>query len=356
MDRSVNAGVSAQTGFALQRNTALYILLENYRERFQGNNYFICIEHADDFLFCFLNDEENATKIDAYQSKKKSTGDWTINKTFDGVLETLLKTGDKLDGDLISKSQGYNHRLYFISNKTITLGFKVEDKDKEVSIKEDRCEVAYENLPAELKTKIKDRIDSSLHAELSNLNFCWVDLNRTASKQRNELIGQIINLFEKDIPDPAAAVDTIFTLFHHVELIYNQNNETQLLDETKRVSSERIEGTFDLLTTKAKAFKEWRNQIDNISTQLNIKHFERDSFELKFNSAFELFKDITELEHRKILVFVKGNYMNCKGPSLSQIVVELCDLFSTTFESKFESDDLTAIVYAAYFEATKRMK
>ena len=35
VDSTVNAGVGAQTGFALQRNTALYLLLENYVNKFK---------------------------------------------------------------------------------------------------------------------------------------------------------------------------------------------------------------------------------------------------------------------------------------------------------------------------------
>ena len=57
-DKSTNAGVDAQTGFALQRNSALYLLLEEYHSKFKERKYFICLEHHDDFIFCFLNENE----------------------------------------------------------------------------------------------------------------------------------------------------------------------------------------------------------------------------------------------------------------------------------------------------------
>ena len=49
-DADTNSGVVAQSGFALQRNTAIYILLNNYHLKFQDRNYFICLEHHDDFV------------------------------------------------------------------------------------------------------------------------------------------------------------------------------------------------------------------------------------------------------------------------------------------------------------------
>lgn len=40
--KSVNAGVDAKTGFALQKNIAIYLILESYNERFNDVNYFVC--------------------------------------------------------------------------------------------------------------------------------------------------------------------------------------------------------------------------------------------------------------------------------------------------------------------------
>lgn len=71
VNKFVNSGTDSQTGYALQRNSALYLLVEKYFEKFHGKKYFICLEHHDDFLFCFLNNAYEAEKIEAYQSKKK---------------------------------------------------------------------------------------------------------------------------------------------------------------------------------------------------------------------------------------------------------------------------------------------
>lgn len=72
VDKAVNAGVHAQIGFILQRNTALSLLLNNYKDKFKDRKYFICLEHHDDFLYCFLDDDDKAECIEAYQSKKKT--------------------------------------------------------------------------------------------------------------------------------------------------------------------------------------------------------------------------------------------------------------------------------------------
>ncbi|PWB15761.1 hypothetical protein DCO44_05135, partial [Acinetobacter sp. AM] len=50
--KSVNGGVDAQVGFDFQRNCALYLLLDDY-DSFKEKNFFVCIEHHDDFLYCF---------------------------------------------------------------------------------------------------------------------------------------------------------------------------------------------------------------------------------------------------------------------------------------------------------------
>lgn len=55
-DKAVNAGVTAQTGFELQRNCALLLILDDYTS-YKDKNFFVCIEHQDDFLFAFTTDD-----------------------------------------------------------------------------------------------------------------------------------------------------------------------------------------------------------------------------------------------------------------------------------------------------------
>ena len=70
VDQSVNAGVTAQQGFALQRNMALFLILDNYDRKFDGTKYFLSLEHLEDILFCYLDDHGRAVKVETYQSKK----------------------------------------------------------------------------------------------------------------------------------------------------------------------------------------------------------------------------------------------------------------------------------------------
>lgn len=350
-NRTVNAGVSAQTGFALQRNTALYLLLENYEEKFKDNNYFICLEHYDDFLFCFLNKENEAELIEAYQSKKKSPTTWKLNSDLYEIITKLLHTGKSLTEDDFSKSKSYKHILIFTTNQTIEL--KITEKGSSCTIKEDNPAIKFDSLSQEIKDKIKRKIsDSSLEAELSNLSFIWVDLNRTVSKQENELVGQLDKVFGKKISDHRAAINTLISLFRNIEEIYNKGNVAKLLDKTKRVTSQQIEEAFNILTTKSKCFDYWREQINNITQILEIRPFERDTFELHFNTAFDLFKSIDEAEHRKILDFVRLHYQECKTFSEADNISELINMFKKQETTHFDDMGLKAIFFAAYFEVT----
>lgn len=357
IDKTVNSGPDAQTGFALQRNTALYLILENYYTKFKDKKYFICLEHHDDFLFCFLDEYDRAKSIEAYQSKKKSPNIWSLNAEMYEILSKLLNTSKNISTDSIPKTYDCKNQLFFTSNQTMSLDYEIiEDskkKTKTVKIKEDNYSACYVDLPKELKVKIKNGISNSqLHGELENLYFFWIDLNRTVIKQENQLVGQLGLLFPKKISDPRAAIDSLISLFSKIEVIYNQGNISKLLDESKRVSSDEIESTLNILTTKSKAFEEWRDQKESVSDELKIKHFERDTFELKFHSAFDLFKVLTESEHQKILNYVRNNYLNCQGYKLGEIISELFDNFLKVNNSAFSGLDLKAIIYAAYFEAT----
>ena len=80
--KAANSGVVALSGFEFQRNCALYLLLEEYAT-FKDQDYFLCIEHHDDFLFCFRTiDSQRIRNIKAYQAKKKTGSLWKIDSNF----------------------------------------------------------------------------------------------------------------------------------------------------------------------------------------------------------------------------------------------------------------------------------
>lgn len=352
LDRTINAGVSAQSGFALQRNTALYLLLENYEHKFKNSDYFICLEHHDDFLFCFLNQNNEAEIIEAYQSKKKSSGNWTLNQELYDIITKLLNTGKALLADSFPKSSTYEHDLFFTTNQTIELKVKVKKTSMiSESIKEDNTHVSFPTLNGAIKNKITTGVNNSiLSEELDRLHFIWVDLNRTVDKQENELVGQLSRLFGDKIANHKAAVSTIISLFREIEETYNCGKTAKLLDESKRVSSQQIKETFHILTSQSKCFDYWRARENEVSAILQIKPFERESFKLDFITAFDLFKDLKEAEHRKILEFVKTHHDQCATFSEEENVSELMDLFKKEETTFFEDKKLKAILFAAYFE------
>lgn len=109
--KAANAGVDALLGFEFQRNCALYLLLNNYNH-FKGREFFLCIEHHDDFLFCYRsNCQEKIEEIHSYQAKKLSGAVWTINERFSEALAKMLEVGSDLLSDPVPKSQSYTHEL-----------------------------------------------------------------------------------------------------------------------------------------------------------------------------------------------------------------------------------------------------
>lgn len=358
IDNSINGGVRAQNGFALQRNSALFILLDNYTSKFKDEKYFICLEHHDDFLFCFLNDNYKVCSVEAYQSKKNSSTNWSLNKDFIEILTKLLDTGNRLLNDPIDRTDDYFHHLHFSSNTTIKLESDCKPKIS-ATVSEENCLVSFNALDNEIKEKIKTKLknlNSSelnsdfLEDELENLSFLYIVFTRTDKEQRNQLVGKIEEVFSKDINDPRAAVDTLISLFNKIETAYNQGSIAKLLDESKRVSSDKIEETFNILTTQSKAFDYWRGECEEIAKILQIKPVEWDSFEFTFKSSFDLFKSIKESEHCKILKFVKDNIKNCITYTQKDNINELYLNYLETNESLFSKIDLKAIIYSAYFE------
>lgn len=355
-DNSVNAGARALNGFALQRNTALFILLNEFHSKFKDKKYFVSLEHLDDFLFCFLDKDEKSDMIEAYQSKKKSSSAWSISPDFADIIKKLLETGNKLLKDPIPKTDTYKHNLYFISNSAISL--KKNKSKHSVTINEENCLLAFADLnieiQEELKKKFRSKLPSELEVELDNLKFNYVVLSTTDKEQQNQLVGKLEEVFKEEITNHRAAVNTLITLFRDMETTYNQGGTAKLLDKTKRVSSDDIHSTIKILTTKAKAFDYWREEIKTITKVLNIKPWEKDSFQLYFESAFELFKSMVEIEHQKIYKYVENNYINCQSTQEEEHVLELFEKFKIENTTAFEDLNLKAIIYAAYFESINK--
>ena len=366
VDKTVNAGVTAQQGFSLQRNMALFIILDSFDDRFKNQKYFLSLEHLEDIIFCFINDVGESTRIDTYQSKKKSTGNWTVNQELAEVVAKILETGEKLINDPYPKSHDYQHTLNFSSNAIIDLK-KIVARKRPLKpesfseiINEQNIISSYSSLNINIQSAIKDSIiknynyegslPTELEQELDNLNFMFIDFAKTNKEQENQLEGKLSSIFGNKINDKKAAIGTLFSLFKKVEHTFNQKNKARLNDKSKHVDSDEVKNALDIITTKSKAFDYWRKEEKNISRKLQIRPFEKDSFELMFYSAFDFFKSNQEAEHQRILAFVKENYLSCHGYEEEECISELLVLFNNTSNTTFEVMNLKAVLYAAYFE------
>jgi hypothetical protein len=369
-DQSVNAGVIALQGFALQRNMALFFILDNYDTKFDGTKYFLSLEHLEDILFCYLDDHGRAVKVETYQSKKKSSGNWSIDADLVEIIIKILKVGKRLLTDTHPKCCSYSHDLYFSSNSGIKLATKISTKvgkkktTKTYSrmVSEENSEVIYSELDPIIQNAITTKlakIDSynseNLCDELSNLKFLYIDFNRTNKEQENQLRTKLEDISDRKISDSKAALDSIFRLFKDVELTYNQKSVARLSDKLKQVSSQDINNAIEVITTKSKAFQFWRDHSRDVSQKLGIRPFERDSFEMKFSLAFDLFKSKDEAEHQKVLGFVKSNYQECTGYNEDDCIEELFDIFNQKNSSNFDEKTLKATIYAAYFESINKV-
>ena len=121
---ALNAGVQAATGLEFQKHCAIYLFLEDVNH-FEKNNFFICIEHHDDVIFCQLNENDEISEIDVYQAKK-STSKWNIAKDEFSIILKMLNTSDALLADPAKKSKNYQHNNYFTTNNTIDISYKKE--------------------------------------------------------------------------------------------------------------------------------------------------------------------------------------------------------------------------------------
>ncbi|AEW02365.1 hypothetical protein A4D02_35835 [Niastella koreensis] len=310
---TTNAGVHGSTGFEFQKHCALWLLFENYTE-ISGKKYFICIEHHDDFLFCFLDDAGLIVNIEAFQAKKASSA-WSNGVVLSAILKKLTQTGLDLLNDTHPKQSNYLHTLSFVTNDSISLNCgsrKTQDR-KTLSINESNHLVTYDSIDDALKQNIlkglsKEQVTASNQIrELDKLSFFFIDLPKTNKAQKDTLAGQISRTFGDRVADPKAALDTLLLLFRNIEYVLNSGNTARLMDKTKRVEGAEIAKAMQIITLKAKAYELWRKQGDNLAIKLQIGVFDQKKFEFQFQSSFDFFKDLSQAEHIKLRNYVQQN-------------------------------------------------
>lgn len=231
--KAANSGIDALLGFEFQRNCALYLLLNDY-DQFKRREFFLCIEHHDDFLFCYRTDcRSNIEEVHSYQAKKLSGNVWSINERFSELVAKILEVGNELINDPIPKCASYTHELTFISNTDIKLNYNPSKKEKDNGKKdityllnEQNSRCIYGAIPTEIKDKIQKNVDSfcqkkniTYHkSQFANLRIQWVDFPRNKNTQKDALVGLMVRKFSH-VSDPLAAVELLLSLFRDIEAV-----------------------------------------------------------------------------------------------------------------------------------------
>jgi hypothetical protein len=352
---ATNAGVHNSTGIEFQKHCALYLLFEKY-STLKNQKYFICLEHHDDFLFCFLTPAQIITSIEAYQSKKASN-QWSMGKGISEILKKLTQVGLDLNADTHPKDAAYTHNLRFVTNESIALSCGKKKNPKTALVNAGNNDLKFVMIDIDIQHNIlkglaKQAVTAPEQlAQLDNLSLLYIDLPKTARGQKDGLVGQFHRIFGSQVNDPSAAVDALLLLFRDVENVLNNGSVAKLMDKTKRVDSDVISDAMQIITTKARAYELWRGKGDKISMMLGISVFDESRFRLQFQNSLDLFKDLKQKSHRNVRKYVFDN--KARWVSHTDDVTCLGDIytkFSAERSSNLSDIDLKAAIYAAYVE------
>ena len=186
---------------------------------------------------------------------------------------------------------------------------------------------------------------------LSNLKFRHIDIGRKSSSQREQLSGKFRTVFGNLIQDHDAALRTLIEKFDESDSTFNQRNTATLYDKSKRIESKNIKSIIKVLETKQKAYEYWRKHDEQIYQIFEVSVLEHDFFKLNFEDSFDLFKDLTQTEHRKILTFINGKKSHFQNfYSDVKCLQFLFDECKKNISSQLTDLQLKAAIYAAYFE------
>lgn len=361
-----NSGIHAGTGFEFQKHCALYLLLDNYGD-WNSKNYFISIESYDDFMFCFFDsDNINYELIQTYQAKK-SSATWSLTAELYVILNKIKEAGLCINKELTSRNISFAQENFFVSNSLIKLdpdnkGKKKENKESSIKINETNSIVKYSNLSDNLKDKILNGLKSLsdnqnlTKEDISSLSFMYIDLAKTFKNQKENLIGKISEIFGKQVQDHSAAYTALLDLFRGIELSFNQGNKLSFGDPKKILTSKTINDAFNIITTQSKAFEFWRSHKDLLAPALLLPKKEHQKFESDFNNAFDLFKDMNQVEHKKIYDFVAMSFEEVQLDCYTDhdCILKILTKYNEKNSTFFEDVTLKAIIYAAYFEVSNK--
>lgn len=126
-------------------------------------------------------------------------------------------------------------------------------------------------------------------------------------------------------------------------------------DVNKKIGSIHENKTIDIISTKKKAFELWSDEKKEICDKLNITITERNSFEFDFDKCFDRFKDLKQVEHVKILSFVKErNELHIFTDEID-CIKSLYKEFNKNKSSQLSELNIKAAIYAAYIEVREML-
>lgn len=263
----------------------------------------------------------------------------------------ILDTVDQVEKDEIQKEEDYKALLFFITNGYIKL---TKNKITEL-INAANLKVPFLQLPEIIQEDIKKQILSlnknAAISELDKLNFQYIDIADTVKSQKDQLIGMFGRLFGEKVHDHKAAIDTLLSKFRSVELTFNQGNQSRLLDEKKRITSDQLSDSMKIITEKTMAFKIWRKYASEIARSFEIPIKEHKSFELYLQSSFDFFKDKTQVQHQKIKDFVFSNKSVLENYYTDiEAIYDLAERYKKEHRGSLPAIQLRAAIFAAYIE------
>jgi len=353
-DSSINSGVQTNVGMEFQKHCTLYLLLDSY-QTIKDKKYFIILEHLEDIVFGYVDENDLLTKVETFQAKK-ATNKWSLNKLLE-ILKKITEVSQTIIDDPILKSSTFSQRNYFATNNTIELkSNKVNGVTHSETINETNTDVNYSDLNVNIKTKIlKGNTDVSFNdidkVNIETLSLKFVDLARTPKNQIEQLYGKSRVVFGNLIEDHKAGIDTLLYYLKSIESKFNQGGIALLSDKTKRIESSEIQKVFDILTKKKLAYEFWREKEKEICKALSISLFDRTQSKLHYLNSFDNFKDLKESEHKKIYEFIESNKSIFQNHTQEEdCILEFFEEFNRKKTTTFRDLQLKAVISAGFVE------
>ena len=353
INTSVNSGVQTNVGMEFQKHCTLYLLLDNY-QTIKDKKYFIILEHLEDIVFGYIDENDLLSEIETFQAKK-STNKWSLNKLLE-ILKKITEVSQTIIDDPIAKSPSFTQTNYFATNNSIELKSRVNGTTYSETINETNTDIKYSDLHINIKDKILEgNSDATFSAidkiNIENLSLKYVDITRTPKNQIEQLYGKSRVVFGNLIQDHKASIDTLLYYLKSIESKFNQGGLALLSDSTKRLESAEIQKVFNILTSQKLAYDFWREKEKEICKALNVSLFDRTQFELHYLNSFDNFKDLKESEHKKIYDFIESNKTIFRNNvTEEECILEFFEEFNRKKTTTFRDLQLKAVISAGFVE------